>query len=166
MSEIMTGISQTIARVPGRFQPYLTPVVEVKLLCSRLRPERQHEGDAGADLRSFADHEIYPGELKLVDTGVSIKIPLGYMGLVLPRSSMGKVRVSLANTAGIIDFGYMDSVKLLLVNEGEEPFIIQAMDTRIAQLIIVPVMLAKFTDFEDNWLDTDRGEGGFGSTGK
>ena len=165
MSEIMTGISQTIARVAGELQPYLTPAVEVKLLCEALRPERSYPTDAGANLRSFVDAEIYPGEMKMIDTGVAIKIPTGFMGMVVPRSSQGKIKISLANTTGIIDSTYEGNIKLLLVNGGEDPYIIEACKTKVAQLIIIPVMLASFINFRGIWNESIREEGGFGSTG-
>lgn len=144
-----------------------TPKVEVMCYDSRLMPQRAHSTDAGADLRSTEPLEIYPGEMALVNTGVSIKIPLGYVGMVAPRSSMGKVRVTLANTLGIIDSDYRGNIKVLLVNEGTDPFIIKDCDTRIAQLLIVPVMLAEFVHYDGStWNDTARDTGGFGSTGK
>lgn len=139
-------------------------VVNIKCANEKLIPARAHPADAGADLRSTTDHEIYPEEMALVDTGVAIAIPEGYMGFVVPRSSMGKVRVSIANTAGIIDSDYRGNIMVRLVNEGSDPFIVNKEDTRIAQLIIVPIMLAVFSIVES--LDsTERGTGGFGSTG-
>jgi len=146
---------------------FMQTEIEVKCTSPLLFPERAHASDAGADLRSAASHEIYPGEMDLIDTGVAIKIPVGYVGIVAPRSSMGKVRVSLANTIGVIDADYRGNIKVMLVNEGEDPFIIKEADTRIAQLMIVPVVLAKFVNFEKGtWDDTARSTGGFGSTGK
>lgn len=146
---------------------YMKIKVEIKCTDSRLAPQRAHESDAGADLRSTESIDIYPGEMHLVDTGVAIKVPVGYVGLVVPRSSMGKVRVMLANTIGVIDADYRGNVKVLLANDGENPFSITGADTRIAQLMIVPVMLAQFVPFsQGTWDDTGRSVGGFGSTGK
>lgn len=150
------------SRVPA----FLKTKVEVKCTDSRLYPVRAHSSDAGADLRSTSDHEIYPGESALVDTGVAVKIPVGYVGLVVPRSSMGKVRIMLANTVGVIDADYRGNIKVMLANDGENIFYVKEADTRIAQLIITPVMLATFVPFErGTWEDTERGSGGFGSTG-
>lgn len=140
--------------------------VDMKCEDSRLYPQRAHDTDAGADLRSNQDYEIYPGEMTLVDTGVALKIPGGYVGLVVPRSSMGKVDVSIANTVGVIDADYRGNILVRLVNRGEDPFIIKAYDTRIAQLIIMPILLAQFSPWKGAaWDDTARGTGGFGSTG-
>lgn len=145
---------------------YMKIKVEIKCADSRLYPQRVHDSDAGADLRSTESHEIYPGDVKLIDTGVAIKIPVGYVGLVVPRSSMGKVRVMLANTIGVIDAAYRGNIKVLLANDGEDPFIVTEHDTRIAQLLITPVMLAQFVPFsQGTWDDTGRSVGGFGSTG-
>jgi len=138
--------------------------IKFKSNSSRLIPTRAHPTDAGADLRSANDYEIYPGETVLVDTGVAVSIPDGYVGLVVPRSSMGKVRVVLANTVGVIDSSYRGNILLRLSNDGDDIFVINKEDTRISQLIICPVMLATFTKV-NSLDDTVRGSGGFGSTG-
>jgi dUTP pyrophosphatase len=79
---------------------------------------------------------------------------------------MGKVRVSIANTVGVIDSDYRGNIKVFLLNEGTEVFSIQAFETRIAQLLIMPIVLDEFTvHTEEDWYDTKRGTGGFGSTG-
>lgn len=142
--------------------------VVIKCGSPKLVPERAHFGDAGADLRSTEDWIILPGDKALVDTGVALKIPYGYMGLVVPRSSMGKIDVGIANTVGIIDHQYRGNVLVRLKNNGTEPFIIKKEDTRIAQLIITPIEVALFEECDLNieiWNDTERGHGGFGSTG-
>lgn len=145
---------------------YMKLKINIKCNDPALYPQRVHESDAGADLRSSEDVEIYPGETKLVDTGVAIQIPYGMAGLVVPRSSMGKIRVMLANTVGVIDSDYRGNIKVLLANDGDDIFDIKAKDTRIAQLLIVPVLLAEFVKYTgDNWDNTARGVGGFGSTG-
>jgi dUTP pyrophosphatase len=133
-----------------------------------LNPYRAHETDAGADLFSNTEVHIYPGEQEMIDTGVAIKIPVGYVGFVFNRSSQGKIGVQIANGTGIIDSGYTATVKVLLKNNGEEPYFIYPYSTRIAQLVISPIILAKFVEFEgteEEWNDTERGTGGFGSTG-
>lgn len=141
--------------------------VKTKLDDPRLAPFRSNPTDAGADLRSKESHMIARNCTLLVDTGVALKIPVGYVGLVFPRSSMGKVRVTLANGTGVIDSDYRGNIKVLLANDGNDTFKIDAFDTRIAQIVIVPVMLATFVESNvDEWFDTDRGTGGFGSTGK
>lgn len=140
--------------------------INAKLADPKLRPIRAHATDAGADLRSLEDVEIYPGEQKLVDTGVAVMIPPNFVGLVFNRSSQGKIGVQLANSVGVIDSDYRGNIKVLLKNNGEDPYIINQFETRIAQLVIVPVLLADYIDTHpDDWENTQRGTGGFGSTG-
>ncbi len=147
---------------------YLKPPFLVKLADPRCSPFRTHETDAGADMFSIEEVAIYPGEQKLVDTGVAIKIPVGYVGYVFNRSSQGKLGIQIANGTGLIDTDYRGFIKVLLKNTSTEPYFITQFTTRIAQLVISPVVLAQFVEFdgtEEKWLDTKRGEGGFGSTG-
>ena len=125
-------------------------------------PRRANPTDAGADLMSTQDYEIYPAEQKLVDTGVAVKIPDGYAGFVFNRSSQGKKGITIPHSVGVIDADYRGNIKVILKNVGEDPYKIARGD-RIAQLVIVPVLLVEFTDI---WNDTARGSGGFGSTGK
>jgi dUTP pyrophosphatase len=146
--------------------PYRDLTIPVKLDFPECMPKRAHPTDAGADLFSVLSFGLMPDTKFLLDTGVAIKIPIGYVGLVVPRSSMGKVRVSIANTVGVIDSDYRGTIKVFLLNEGTEMFYVQAFETRIAQLIIMPIVLDEFTvHTEENWYDTKRGTGGFGSTG-
>lgn len=140
--------------------------VPMKLSPGAIVPERAHPSDAGADLRALEDHVIDPGFLKLIDTGVALKIPVGCVGLVYARSSMGKIRVTLANGTGVIDSDYRGNIKVMLVNEGNDPFVITKAETKIAQLVIVPIILANFVTLDSKWDDTVRGTGGFGSTGQ
>lgn len=126
-------------------------------------PKRAHPTDAGADLVSTTSLVIQPGATELVDTGVAVKIPRNAAGLVLSRSSQGKISVNLANSVGLIDSDYRGNIKVLLTNNGTTPYAIAAESTKIAQLVIVPVYLPQFVDY---WNDTERGDGGFGSTNK
>lgn len=125
-------------------------------------PQRAHPTDAGADLCALDSHEIYPGEQKLVDTGIAIKIPEGYGGFIFNRSSQGKKGITIPHSVGVIDSDYRGNLKVLLKNIGEDPYVIERGD-RIAQLVIMPVLLPEFKDI---WNDTQRGTGGFGSTGQ
>lgn len=130
-------------------------------------PKRAHLTDAGADLfawfpDSTEEIEIYPGEQKLVDTGVAVKIPTGFAGFVYNRSSQGKKGITIPHSVGVIDSDYRGNIKVILKNIGEDPYKIERGD-RIAQLVIQEVALATFTDI---WNDTSRGTGGFGSTGQ
>jgi dUTP pyrophosphatase len=124
-------------------------------------PYRAHPTDAGADLFSNEDLEIYPNEQKLVDTGIAVKIPHGFAGFVYNRSSQGKKGITIPHSVGVIDSGYRDTIKVLLKNIGDDPYKITAGD-RIAQLVIQKVELVGFKDI---WNDSTRGTGGFGSTG-
>lgn len=133
----------------------------------RLQPQRAHPTDAGADLKSQESFSLEPGASNLYDTGVAVKIPEGFVGLIFNRSSQGKQRIKLANSVGVIDADYRGNLKVLLENHHPtNAYDVIAYETKIAQLAIVPVVLANFVAVDDaNWNDTARGEGGFGSTG-
>lgn len=135
--------------------------IQCKVEDKQFLPRRANPTDAGADLMSTEDLEIYPGEQKLVDTGVAVKIPEGYAGFVFNRSSQGKKGITIPHSVGVIDSDYRGNIKVILKNLGEDPYKIERGD-RIAQLVIIPVLL---TNFVDIWNDTQRGTGGFGSTG-
>lgn len=143
--------------------------IDIKLQDPRCMPMRANRTDAGADLFSVENKMIYPGDMHLIDTGVSLKIPRGFVGLVVPRSSQGKIKVRIANTLGVIDSDYRGNIMVRLINEGEDPYEINKYATRIAQLIIAPIALPGFKthnpNFDGLWDDTERGTGGFGSTG-
>lgn len=124
-------------------------------------PQRANPTDAGADLRSAEALEIYPGEQKLVDCGVAVKIPKNYAGFIFNRSSQGKRGITIPHSVGVIDSDYRGNIKVILRNLSEDPYRIEKGD-RIAQLVIMPILLCNFVD---TWNDTVRGTGGFGSTG-
>jgi dUTP pyrophosphatase len=141
--------------------------VAVKLNAPNARPTRAHSTDAGADLRSSGDITIYPNEIKSVGTGVAMKIPEGYVGLVFSRSGMGKSGVTLANSVGVIDAEYRGEIKVMLQNFGQDPFQINIGD-RIAQIVLMPIILPEFQQFEgseEDWNNSARGTNGFGSSG-
>lgn len=141
--------------------------IETKLDNSNCAPQRANPTDAGADLVATESFIVQAGVTRMFDTGVALKIPSGMVGLVVPRSSHGKVHIRLANTVGVIDSSYRGNIKVMITNAGTQPYTVNAYDTRIAQLLIVPIVLGVFkeTTEPNNWLDTDRGLGGFGSTG-
>ena len=126
-------------------------------------PIRAHDSDAGADLTSAESITLYPGEQKMIDTGLAVKIPRGYGGFVFNRSSQGKRGITIPNSVGVIDSGYRGNIKVILKNNGDDPYEIVEKVTRIAQLVIMPVSLCQFAD---SWNDAERGGGGFGSTDK
>ena len=125
-------------------------------------PARGSEHAAGADLHAAADITLAPGERALVPTGLQLAIPAGHVGLVWPRSGLA-VRHGIDTLAGVIDSDYRGEVRVLLVNHGAEPFAIRRGD-RIAQLLIQRVERAEFVPVAE-LPASDRGEGGFGSTG-
>jgi dUTP pyrophosphatase len=127
-------------------------------------PHFAHPGDAGADLCANATVEIEPGARALVPTGLSVAIPDGHAGFVLPRSGLAiRDGVTVVNAPGLIDAGYRGELKVALINHGDTTFSIRPGD-RIAQLVIVAVLAPEY--FEVETLDeTRRSDGGFGSSG-
>lgn len=129
-------------------------------------PAAQHDGDAGLDLYAAGDITLEPrGGRALVPTGIAIAIPAGYAGFVQPRSGLAlRNGVTVANTPGLIDAGYRDEIRVLLVNlDPTEAFKISRGD-RIAQLVIQRFERVEWDEVAD-LDDTDRGLGGWGSTG-
>jgi len=139
--------------------------VRFKRLCpDAVLPAYAHPGDAGMDIRSVDDLEIAPGARALVHTGLVMALPPGWEAQVRPRSGLAlKHGVTVLNTPGTIDAGYRGEVGVILANLGDAPFAVKKGD-RIAQVVVAPVTTAAIeeTDVVD---DTDRGGGGFGSTG-
>jgi dUTP pyrophosphatase len=125
-------------------------------------PAYSSAGAAGADLFASETAELAPGGRAAVSTGLFLAIPPGYAGLVWPRSGLA-IRSGIDTLAGVIDSDYRGEVRVVLVNHGEETVTIRPGD-RIAQLLVQPVSRATF-ETESSLSDTDRGEGGFGSTG-
>ncbi|QFT29086.1 Deoxyuridine 5'-triphosphate nucleotidohydrolase [Labrenzia sp. THAF82] len=130
-------------------------------------PAYQSDLAAGLDLLAAVDDPVAlaPGERRLVPTGLSMALPAGFEAQVRPRSGLAaKHGVTVLNTPGTIDADYRGEVKVILVNLGQEPFLISRAD-RIAQMVIAPVLQAEITEV-DVLSETDRGTGGFGSTGR
>ena len=130
-------------------------------------PAYAHPGDAGADLRARERVTLAPGGGRaLVPTGVAVALPRGTAGFIQPRSGLAlRHGVTCLNTPGLIDCGYRDELKVLLVNtDPTEPFTIERGD-RIAQLVVQRVEEAHFAEVDDLG-GSDRGTGGFGSTGR
>lgn len=146
--------------------------IELKILNEKCMPEYATPGSAGVDLRAASFEnindrliEIYPGDQHLIGTGVSIHIKdPGYAGMIIPRSGLGKKGIVLGNLVGLIDSDYQGEIKVLLWNRGDDMVKIEHMD-RIAQLVIVPVVQAQF-EIVQEFEQSQRGQGGFGSTGK
>jgi dUTP pyrophosphatase len=128
-------------------------------------PSYAKPGDAGADLRSTVSMTIEAGARALVPTGVRLALPLGYVGLVHPRSGLAaKHGVTVLNAPGTIDAGYRGEVQVVLVNTSSAAFKIERGD-RIAQLLVQSVENVRFHSV-DTLPATERGDSGFGSSGK
>lgn len=122
---------------------------------------------AGADLYACLDEAvtIEPGEIFWVPTGIALEVPKGCAGLVYARSSMGAKRgLAPANKVGVVDSDYRGEIKVVLLNHSKLPQILEPGE-RVAQFIITPVLQPRYEEV-DELTDTDRGVGGFGSTGK
>ncbi len=127
-------------------------------------PEYEHPGDSGADLVAIADHTLNPMQWAAIPTGLSAEVPHGYELQVRPRSGLAlKHGITVLNTPGTVDAGYRGEIKVLLLNLGSEPFHITK-GQRIAQLVVAPVLCAHFAEVDD-LSPSNRGSGGFGSTG-
>ena len=131
-----------------------------------LLPTRAHEGDAGLDLYACEAVTLSPGERASVGTGIAIEVPEGHAALVLPRSGLAaRHGIALVNSPGLIDAGYRGEVRVLLLNtDRAEAFAIEPGD-RIAQLLVVPFARLVPTEVAE-LAATQRGTGGFGSSGR
>jgi dUTP pyrophosphatase len=127
-------------------------------------PAYATQGAAGMDVVAAEDVTIAPGARHAVATGLAVAIPQGFEIQVRPRSGLAlKHGISVPNTPGTIDSDYRGELKVILINHGNEPFDVRRGD-RVAQLVLAPVTLASWLPV-DELDETERGEGGFGSTG-
>tara|TARA_B100000767_G_scaffold255850_1_gene262400 strand:+ start:344 stop:784 length:441 start_codon:yes stop_codon:yes gene_type:complete len=129
-------------------------------------PKYETPGSSGMDISAYIENDviIYPGEKALVSTGFSLSIPIGYEVQIRPRSGLAaKKNITVLNTPGTIDADYRGEIKVILINLGKEKFIIENGD-RIAQMIVCPVEQADLDEVKE-LSNTERGSGGFGSTG-
>ena len=131
-------------------------------------PKKSHSHDAAYDLQMSGKDAtrfiIAPGAFAMIPTALSVSIPEGYAGLVLPRSGLAaKNGVTVLNSPGLIDPGYTGEIKVVLINLGHEEFVVKNGD-RIAQLMLVKTELVRFNRVTSLG-ETQRGDGGFGSTG-
>jgi dUTP pyrophosphatase len=145
--------------------------LDIKILDARMRdylPAYATPGSAGLDLRACLDEAITlePGQTTLVPTGLAIHIEdPGYAALILPRSGLGhKHGVVLGNLVGLIDSDYQGQLMISTWNRGATAFTLNPLE-RLAQMVIVPVVQATF-NIVDDFAQSERGAGGFGSTGK
>jgi dUTP pyrophosphatase len=136
-----------------------------KLAASASLPAYARAGDAGLDLRASVDLVIAPGEVKLVPTGIAIELPPNTEAQVRPRSGLAlQHAVTVLNTPGTIDEGYRGEVGVILINHGREPFHVTS-GARIAQLVVQARLQVEVVEV-DALSDTERGAGGFGSSGR
>ena len=145
--------------------------LEVKILNEKIRDQLPHyatPGSAGLDLRACIDEAITlnPGDTKLIPTGMAIHLgDPGYAAMILPRSGLGhKHGIVLGNLVGLIDSDYQGELMVSCWNRGQSSFVLEPME-RLAQLVVVPVIQVEMAIVE-NFEQSHRGEGGFGSTGK
>ncbi|QLB13796.1 deoxyuridine 5'-triphosphate nucleotidohydrolase [Bisgaardia hudsonensis] len=147
--------------------------IDVKILDQRIGkdfplPSYATTGSAGLDLRALIEEsfELQPGETKLIPTGLSIYIAdPNLAAVILPRSGLGhKNGIVLGNLVGLIDSDYQGPLMVSMWNRSDKPFKIEVGD-RIAQLVFVPIVQAEF-NIVNEFKETDRGEGGFGHSGK
>ena len=127
-------------------------------------PSYAHPGDAGMDIRSIEELVVEPGARRLVHTGLVMILPPDYEAQVRPRSGLAlKNGVTVLNTPGTIDAGYRGEVGVILANFGSEPFKVEK-GSKVAQIVIAPCTRAEIVETVEVDV-TERGEGGFGSTG-
>lgn len=125
-------------------------------------PQFAHDTDAGCDVFSAEEVTLAPGERKIVSTGIAMAIPQGYVGLVWDKSSVSGTH-GVKTMGGVLDSGYRGEIKIILLNTSSDTVQLES-GRKIAQMLIQPIHQATFEEVE-NLDDTDRGEGGFGSTG-
>ena len=142
-----------------------------KILIKRLSkevslPKYETSGSSGMDLRAYIDSNINinPGQTAIIPTGLALSIPKGFEVQIRPRSGLAaKKKISVLNTPGTIDADYRGEIKVILINLGPEPFKVEK-GLRIAQMVVCPIVQAQLKEVDD-LNQTERGKGGFGSTG-
>ena len=139
-----------------------TRKMKIKLDAGAFFPDRAHDTDAGADLRSPVETVIPARDSCIIDTGVHIQLPHGYVGMLKSKSGLNVMHD--ITSEGVIDEGYTGTIMVKLYNHGDQPYKIERYD-KITQLVIVPCEYVDF-DLVDDLEDSERGDDGFGSTGK
>lgn len=146
----------------------MTLSLQVKYLRPAAKGKLKHatKGSAGIDLVSAEDKSVLVGSIQhvTVHTGISVAIPEGFVGILAPRSSLGRKGLSLANTIGIIDSDYRGEILVDLVVKQGKPCVQINPGDRFVQLLLIPVLQCNIEEVQD-LPSTDRGAGGFGSTG-
>ncbi len=138
--------------------------LQVKLLSKNATlPQKAHSGDLGYDLYAGESAAIFPGETKVVKTGIAIQFPAGYGGVIKDRSSVA-TKKGLFTVAGVIDNGYIGEICIALYN-GTDSLIHVAPGEKIAQLVLIPTVNFEVEEVDEVVSADQRGDGGFGSTG-
>ena len=143
----------------------------IKILIKRLSkevslPKYETNGSSGMDLAANIDTNIniHPGKTAIIPTGLALSIPKGFEVQIRPRSGLAaKQKISVLNTPGTIDADYRGEIKVILINLGQDSFKVEK-GLRIAQMVVCPIVQAQLKEVDD-LSETDRGKGGFGSTG-
>ena len=136
--------------------------MKVKLERWAYMPERAHSTDAGADLRTPHDVTVMPKGSAIIDTGVHIELPLNTVGMLKSKSGLN-VKYGITSE-GVIDVGYTGSIRVKLYNHSDQPCELKAGD-KITQLVVMPILTPTF-ELAEVLEETERGDGGFGSTGR
>lgn len=136
--------------------------MKVKLDKGAYMPERAHTTDAGADLRTPHDVIVMPNDSVVIDTGVHIELPPNTVGMLKSKSGLN-VKHGITSE-GVIDVGYTGSIRVKLYNHSDKPCELKAGD-KVSQLVVMPILIPSF-ELVDELEETERGDGGFGSTGR
>ena len=136
-------------------------IMRIKLEDFAIMPTRGHPTDAGLDLYSPVDLWLHPGHHRVIDTGVHVEIPQGCVGLITSKSGLMKLGIT---SRGTIDCGYTGTIKAVLYNHGKEGIEIRR-GHKITQLVVLPIVIPEI-EVVDELQTTERGDAGFGSTGK
>lgn len=147
----------------GDYMVIFVPIKQIKT--GVIKPNYAHLGDSGMDVFSPESFKLQPMERRLVPCGFCVSVPRGFELQVRPKSGRAlKEGLTVLNTPGTIDAGYHDEVGVLLINLGDKPITI-AKETKIAQLVLCPVVTCVWKDVDDFSNSSERGLGGWGSTG-
>jgi len=139
-------------------------LIQIEIMTEEYVPLYATEGSAGADLKSMIRYKLDPGKRALIPTGIKLAIPVGYEVQIRPKSGLAiKHGITITNSPGTVDSDYRGEIKVMLQNTGDMPFVINKGD-KIAQMVAAKVEAAMFVKVKE-LSNTERGTGGFGSTG-
>lgn len=154
-------ILQEALRKLAQYEDLEEARLKIKLDPGSVMPSRAHETDAGLDLKARDPIWIHPGEHVILDTGVHVAVPTGYVGLITSKSGLMAHGITCRGT---IDSGYTGSIKAVLYNHGPDGYRVTAGD-KVCQLVLVPIITPEL-EVVAHLDETDRSDGGFGSTGR